>query len=76
MLTSTLAGMLLQLCPSLLRPPQTTDNAKGDRQGSRATTKDVMGLTKDEIKMKKQTLPPFVNKIVHFAVTLTSFKKL
>jgi hypothetical protein len=42
MLTSTLAGMLLQSCPSHLRRLQTTDNAKGDRQGSKAFTKDVM----------------------------------
>ena len=73
MLTSTL-GMLLQLCPSHLRPSQTTDNANGDRKGSRATTKDAMHLIRKKVKMKKQTLSPFVNKIVHFAVKLTSFK--
>jgi hypothetical protein len=56
MLTSTLAGMLLQPCPSHLRRSQTTDNAKGDYQGSKATTKDATHLTRKKNKMKKQTL--------------------
>ncbi len=54
MLTSTLAETLLQLCPSHLRPLQTTNNARGDRQGNKATTKDAMHPIRKNIKMKKQ----------------------
>ncbi len=74
MLTSTPAGMLLQPCPSHLRRSQTTDNAKEDRQGSKATTKDATHLSKKKNKMKILTLSTICNKIEHFAEKLISFK--
>jgi hypothetical protein len=54
MLTSTLAGMLLQPCPSHLRRSQTTDSAKEDYQGSKATTKDATHLTRKK-KQNEET---------------------
>jgi hypothetical protein len=66
--------MPLQPCQSHLRRSQTTDNAKGDYQGSKVTTKDATHLTKKKNKMKKQTLFTICKKkLVHYAVKLTNF---
>ena len=73
MLTSTLAGMLLQPCQSHLRRSQTTDNAKEDYQGSKATTKDDTHLTKEKQNEDNKLYSPFVNKIVHFSSKVNKF---